>query len=183
MVEIILTKISMELLFMIVKILPISCLKRGLSKRYVESKLMSQTAEVEHAVLANTGQLGKLYNPFHFVQIKKGFDNRWQGDIDIEHVFLRIYLNGVPFEFIIWHHIQREYDMPRPEEVFTSPGKFKFPKNHASLIRFGISIPPSISLEERLYIKLWGYLTVKSSFGSFTREISDEVWIDKGQWR
>jgi hypothetical protein len=167
---------------MIAKIFHIPNLKRALSKRYVESKLIPKAAKVEHAVLASTGQLGKLYNPFHFVQISKDFYNRSQGDLDIENVFLRTYINGVPFGFIIWQHIQREYNMPRPEEVATYPGKFKFPKNHNSLIRFGISIPPSVSLEERLYIKLWGYVILKSSLGSFVREISDEVWIDKGQW-
>jgi hypothetical protein len=157
-------------------------LKGRILKRIVEGRVSFESAEVEFAYLAKTGQVGKTGNPFHYVGTKKAFDNRCPDDLEIEHIFLRTYINGAPWGFIIWQSAQKEYTMPRPEEVCTYPGKFNFPKNDMSLIRFGISIPPFVSLEERLYVSLSGYVSLKSSFGSLTKQISDEVWIDKGRW-
>lgn len=153
--------------------------KRYLSKRFVENKVKFQQAKLADAVLTKTTSHPRI----NLVEIGQDFDNRCQEDIQIEQIFLRTYINGVPWGFIIWQQIQKEYGMPRPEEVSTSPdNKFNFPKNSNSLIRYRISIPPFVSTEERLYIDLWGYIVLKSSLGSFTKEISVQVWVDKADW-
>jgi len=160
---------------MISRIIP--PLKQYLLKRLIENRVKFERPEVEFAYLRS----GMTNNPFHFIQIKTDFDNRCQDDLKIEYIFIKTYINGAPWGFIIWQHAQKEY--PHPEEVSTYPSGFNFPKNDKSLIRLGISIPPFVSLEERLYVTLFGYIILKSSLGSFTKEISDEVWVDKEQWK
>ena len=177
-------KMALEVLFMVAKYLPIRSIKRALSKRYVESKLIPEAAKAEFAFLANSGQIGTMNNPFNYVGIRKDFDNRSLDNLKIEYIFLRTYINGAAWGNIIWQNAEREFFAYRSKQgdIQTYPPGFIFTKNDKTLIRFGIAIPPFVSLEEPLYVSFVGYITLKSSLVSFNILITDNIQIDKKEW-
>lgn len=180
--DIISAKISMELLYMTVKYLPIPSIKRAFSKRYIENQFIPENAKVEFAFLANSGKIGTKNNPFNYVGFRKDYDNRSLTDLEIEYIFLRVYINEASSGYIIWQKTGRKFlAQSRQGDIQTYPVGFKFPKNSKSLIRFGVPLPPFVPFEE-LYIAFAGYMTLKSSLGSFDIPISDNIPIDKKQW-
>ena len=74
------------------KVIP--SLMRHLSKKRVEDKIVVESAKAESAFLAGSTLVGAVNNPFNYVQIRKDFDNRSEENLQIEHIFLRIYVNG-----------------------------------------------------------------------------------------
>lgn len=176
-------KIIFEVLSIMVKVLPLPSIKKALSRHYIENNINIGSMEIESAYIAGTGQVGTTDNPFHYVILKEEVDVRCNSTLEIERIFLRKYLNGCPSGYIIWDSSQG-HQFPLPQEVYTSPmANLTFPKNSVSIIRFGIPIPPFVSLDKDIYISVAGCMILKSSLGSFIKQISSgKVHIDKTKW-
>jgi len=61
--------------------------------------------------------------------------------------------------------------------------EFKFKKDEEGYIKLYIFIPQYVSRNETIYIDLFGYINLRSSFGSFKKEICDtDIQVDKKMW-
>ena len=115
--------------------------------------------------------------------ILKKYDNRLRDDLDIEKIFLRVYLNRVPLRIITWKKIENYYGKLTVKEVETYPMQFKFKKDDKGYIKLYIFIPPYVSRDETIYIDLFGHINMRSSFGSFKKEIYDiDIQVDEKMW-
>lgn len=151
-------------------------------ERWLDSRVQIERGKAKDVYLA--GNLGKTNNPFPCIHILKKYDNRLRDDLDIEKIFLRIYLNGAPLRTITWEKIENYYEKLKIKEVETYPGEFKFEKDGKGYIKLYIFIPQYISRNEDIYIDLFGYINLRSSFGPFKKEIFDtDIRVDKEMWK
>ncbi|MEA2075821.1 MAG: hypothetical protein U9O85_08875 [Euryarchaeota archaeon] len=148
---------------------------------WLDNSVRIEKGKVKDVYLA--GKLvGNENNPFPCIHILKECDNRLRDDFDIEKIFLRIYLNGAPLRAITWEKIENYYEKLKIKEVKTYPAEFKFEKDVKGYIHLNIFIPPYVSRDETIYISLYGYIVLKSSFGRFKKEIADSIQVDKEKW-
>ena len=103
------------------------------------------------------------------VEIWKELDNRSPDNLEVERIFLRIYIDRAPWRVITWERDEESYyDSMRFKEIDADPDNFKFPKDKRDCkIRLLALLPPYTALDKRIYINHYGYMVMKSSFGSF----------------
>ena len=150
-------------------------------ERWLDSRVQIKGGKAKDVYLA--GNLGKTNNPFPCIYILKKYDNRLRDDLDIEKIFLRVYLNGAPLRTITWEKTENYYEKVTMKEVETYHTEFKFKKDEKGCIKLSIFIPPYVSRNETIYIDLVGCINLRSSFGSFKKEIYDtDIQVDKKMW-
>ena len=158
---------------------------RLLLKKRVD-KWLDNSVRIEEGKVKDVYLAGKLVgnenNPSPCIYILKRYDNRLRDVLEIEKIFLRVYVNNAPLKIVTWEKIEKRYENISIKEVYTYPGEFKFRKNDEGYIHLNIFVPPYVSRDETIYISLYGYIVLKSSFGIFKKEIVDSIPVDKEKW-
>lgn len=155
-------------------------LKRRVDK-WLDNSVRIENGKVKEVYLAGS-LVGYESNPFPCIYILKRLDNRLRDVLEVEKIFLRVYVNYAPLKTIIWEKIEKRYENIPIKEVYIHPDGFRFRKNEEGYIHFNIFIPPYVTRDETIYISLYGYIVLKSSFGSFKKEIADSIRVDKENW-
>jgi len=134
---------------------------------------------------------GALPNyPFNRVWMRIPWDNRSQCDVELNELFIRVYVNHAPFKYIMWnkreaeigieisHH--REFDVHNAEKMEKS---IVFRKNSKGLLDVYAYLPPYIDSNSDVYISLFGYTVFDSPFGMFTKKIRCEITVKPEDWK
>jgi hypothetical protein len=181
-------EILVEVLLMSARRLPIPSFKKMMSERFIEKYVTTQDSiEIQGQYRAGSAMLGWQDNPFHYIVLEQKFNVMCNEDLTIEDIFLRKYINHCPVGYIIWNRSQGKITH-KPEEISTyqddlsferyKPGQ-RMPNN---FIRFGIPIPPFVSLEKDIFVELDGSIKLQSSLHSFPKKIQGLVRVDNKKW-
>ena len=151
-------------------------------EKWLDSRFRIEEGKVKDVYLA--GKLvGNPNNPFPCIYILKECDNRLHDVLKVEKIFLRVYVNHAPLKTITWEKIEDYYENLPTKEIYTYPSGFKFEKDEKGYIHLHIFIPPYVPRNETIYIDLYGYMNLRSSFGSFKKEVSDSISVDEKMWK